>query len=157
MALEPAGDVRDGTREEPPALLGRPVDAAPALPPVRTDAAVTAVHQQWARVHAGSAPGGGTPNAADTGPGGWRSRVHRAVTRAALDAQRPVLEADRALIGDLIRAADALALRCDALADRVVLLEHSLAEVVDVLGADLARLRAEVAARRDPAAPPLDG
>ena len=49
---------------------------------------------------------------------------------------------DRALIGSLIRAVEVLAQRCDELAGRLVDLESTVGEVVDVLGADLVQLRA---------------
>jgi hypothetical protein len=96
---------------------------------------------------------------------GWRDRLGRFVSRIAVEAQRPAQQAqqdDRALIGDLIRAVDALAARCDALADRLETLERSVAEVVEVLGADLVHLRAEMAdltqaSRHDSDSPPRDG
>jgi hypothetical protein len=78
------------------------------------------------------------------------------VVRASL---QPKQQEDRVLIGDLLRAVDTLATRCDALADRVVALEQSLAEVVDVLGADLTQIRADLAARHEsgPSAAPTSG
>jgi hypothetical protein len=115
---------------------------------------LAAVHRDWADVHAGTTPGDGTD-----GSRGWRQHLSQLVARAALASQRPLQAEDRMLIGDLIRAADTLATRCDALADRVVALEQSLAEVVEVLGADLTQLRADVAGRREggPSAVPTAG
>ncbi len=122
------GDRADTT----PALLRHAVDAAPPLDPVRGDPAVSSMHQTWARL---ANQGGGS---------GWRRRVERLVPGPSA--------ADRELIGEVIRATDALAARCDQLAERVMALEGALAEVIEVLGADLTRLRAAV----DGTPPPND-
>jgi hypothetical protein len=66
----------------------------------------------------------------------------------------PAQRRDRALVGSVIQAVDAVARRCDELADRVVELEAVVSEVVDVLGAELTRLRAMLVAAQDPG-PPL--
>jgi hypothetical protein len=123
--------------DEPPAMLRHAIDAAPPLDPVRPGTAVTSMHQTWARVDAA----GGRE---DTG-------VRRRVARLVPGPSSQALRDDRMLIGELIRAADALAARCDELADRVMALEGALAEVVEVFGADLTRLRAAglTAARDD--------
>lgn len=155
VALEPpevVGGAVDGTpgplrgAVPPPALLTHALDAAPPLPPVRADPALTAMHEGWSRAHATPAGAVG-----DGAPGGWRGRVSGFVARAARRAVQPAQAEDRAMIGDLIRATDTLAARCDALADRVATVERALAEVVEVLGADVARLRADVASRPAPA------
>jgi hypothetical protein len=122
-----------GRADEPPALLHHAVDAAPPLGPVRADPAVSSMHQTWARMAAG-----------DGSASGWRGKVER-----AMPGRSP---ADRELIGEVIRAADALAARCDQLSERVMALEGALAEVIEVLGADLVRLRAAV----DGTTPPHD-
>lgn len=128
-----------------PRLLGRPADPPPPLDPVRGADAVAGVHRHWAAVHAEPAP------APPAGPG-LRRRADRHVAAVAAAALGPAQHHDRALIGDLIRAVDALAERCDTLADRLEALEALVAETVEVLGADLTRLRADVRAV-PPAAP----
>jgi hypothetical protein len=75
--------------------------------------------------------------------GGPSRHVERLVPGLSADVRN-----DRDLIGELIRAVDALAARCDELADRMITLESALAELVEVFGADLTRLRA-AAARGD--------
>jgi hypothetical protein len=63
---------------------------------------------------------------------------------------------DRALIGDLIRVAEALAVRCDELAGRVEHLESALEEAVDVLSEDLVHVRARLRVVPGPADPGAD-
>ena len=63
---------------------------------------------------------------------------------------------DRALIGDLIRVAEALAVRCDELAGRIQHLEAALEEAVEVLSEDLVHARAGLADRPEPAGPGPD-
>jgi hypothetical protein len=83
-----------------------------------------------------------------------RAAVRGKLTAVATEVGRPALEADRALIGDLIRAVDALAARVDVLGGRVLALEALVEEVVVVTGQDLARVRAALIG---PAADPSDG
>jgi hypothetical protein len=118
-----------GGADEPPAMLRHAIDAAPRLDPIQGGDAVASMHQTWARIAA-----------AHRGDGGLRHRVERLVPGLSGEVRD-----DRELIGDLIRAADALAARCDELAERVMTLEAALAEMIEVFGADLTRLRAAVA------------
>jgi hypothetical protein len=142
-------------------MLSRPVDAAASLPPVRSDPVLTTAHRDWAAVHDGTSSAAGTGGAGR----GWRQRLSQLMARAVRASLQPRQQEDRMLIGDLLRAVDTLAARCDALADRVVALEQALAEVVDVLGADLTQIRADLAARHEsgpsasptPGPPPHDG
>ncbi|HVA07322.1 MAG TPA: hypothetical protein VNG12_11335 [Acidimicrobiales bacterium] len=48
------------------------------------------------------------------------------------------------LIGVLIRTADAIALRCDEISDRLSAQESLMEDVTESFGADLTKLRAEV-------------
>jgi hypothetical protein len=51
---------------------------------------------------------------------------------------------DPKLVGELIRAIDAVAVRCDELADRVSNLEMSIDDLSGALGEEVTRLRAAV-------------
>lgn len=127
--------------DEPPTMLHHAFDAAPHLDPVRTTDTVTSMHQTWARVATGDAERSAS-----------RGKVGRLLEGLSAQAVRD----DRTMLGELIRATDALAARCDELADRVMALEGALAEMVDVFGADLTRLRAATlaGALEDEAHPP---
>jgi hypothetical protein len=48
------------------------------------------------------------------------------------------------MLGDLIRAIDAVATRCDELSDRVSSLEVSVDDMARILGEEVTRLRAAV-------------
>ncbi len=160
MALEPSRIVDDVAGRshrleggEPPAMLRHPPGAGAPLPSIRAGDEVSSVHRDWAQLHAvgTGAPGG-------DGQRGLRSAVRSRLAAAAADAARPAQEADRALIGDLIRAVDALAARVDVLGGRVLALEALVEEVVVVTSQDLARVRAALATPGDlPPAGPTDG
>ncbi|HVX21091.1 MAG TPA: hypothetical protein VHB02_07075 [Acidimicrobiales bacterium] len=89
----------------------------------------------WAQLHA-AAP----PTTAGSLPQKFRTKARAIATDLVGHDQRD----DRALIESLIHAVDTLALRCDELANRLARLDDAVGEVVDVLGADLVRLRAAV-------------
>ncbi len=145
VAIEPREVVADVASrshtvadDDAPLPLSRPAAPGPTLAPVREDDRVAAVHAAWERVHAvGSPPGRSATGVAGRLGGRVDARVDATVGAAQRD--------DRALIGDLIRAADALATRCDELADRLVTLEALVEEVVCVVSEDLTHLRAVVA------------
>ena len=61
-----------------------------------------------------------------------------------------------ALIGDLIRAAETLAIRCDELAGKVSGLERALRDVVEVMGEDLIAVRAALTLDVAPGSRPID-
>jgi hypothetical protein len=138
---------------EPPAMLRHPPGTGAPLPSIQAADEVAAVHRDWAQLHAvGVSPPPGV------GHRGLRSAVRSRLATVAAEAGRPAQEADRALIGDLIRAVDALAARVDVLGGRVLALEALVEEVVVVTSQDLARVRAAVAAGAGrPPAGPTDG
>jgi hypothetical protein len=134
MALDPRDTVNDA-----PALLSRPVPSQSPLPPLRDEPGVAAMHEAWARAH-------DADHSSGTGEGlrgSLRTRAESAMSAVAGPTQRR----DRAVVGSVIQAVDAVARRCDELAGRVAELEAVVGEVVDVLGADLVRVRAELARR----------
>jgi hypothetical protein len=155
VALDPLQVVRDIADRShrldavsPPGMLTRPVAGGEPLPHVRGDDQLTELHAAWARAD-GQAPGGLPPD--DDGlRGRFRARV--AATSGALAS--PAQRDDRALIGALIRAVDALARRCDELADKVADLESVLAEIVDTVGSDLVAIRAALSAGPPAGSPP---
>lgn len=116
---------------EPPAMFRRPSDAPEPLVPLRTGETITAVHSEWARLY--------TPT--DT-PASLRQRLGRRVR--SLSA-RVGLGYDPKFVGDLVRALDTVAGRCDELADRVSNLEMTIDDLSGVLGEEVTRLRAAVA------------
>ncbi len=116
----------------PPNFISRPIDAPAGLDPVRHTDELNALHQLWAEAHAGE---NGAPNDARRSP---RQQ------KGPSDAIERALTFDRALIGALIRANDALAVRADVLADRLERVESLLAEVTNTLGAELTHLRAQL-------------
>jgi hypothetical protein len=125
-----------------PRLLSRRADPLP-LPPALHDAEVVAsLHLKWAQL-AGIGQGAsplGSSDASDAagGGGGVRAKVRARVVAAA----RADAAADRGLIGDLIRAVDAVAARVDEVTARVGNLELLVQEVLDRLSEDLVRVQA---------------
>ena len=88
------------------------------------------LHTEWARLHA---------ERAETEALGTRLRNRtRSVT------SRIVGRADHRFLGDLVRAVDAIAARCDELSERVANLEHISDDTARVLGQELTQLRAAV-------------
>ena len=108
----------------PPRLFRRPADAPPPFTHIRGDDVIGSLHRVWA---------------ASFGPTSLASRVRR----GTLGVRR-----ERELIGSLIRAVDAVALRCDEIADRLANQEALVEEVVAAYGEDLTQLRVAVAAMR---------
>jgi hypothetical protein len=160
VALDPheiVSDVAQRARriaaDRPPGLLRHPPGAGTPLPSVHHGQELATVHHGWASVHDDETEGAGEGRR-----GGSRmwARVRAHVVAAALPAQR----ADRALIGDLIRAVDALGQRVDEVGTRLVFLEELVEELVVVTSDDITRIRAAIAAdieQDGPAGPPKVG
>ncbi len=126
-----------------PRLLTHRADPLP-LPPALHDAEVVAsLHLRWAQL---AAAGQGAPplgaGDADDGPGVGRSGVRAKVRARVVAAARADAAADRGLIGDLIRAVDAVAARVDEVTARVGNLELLVQEVLDRSSEDLVRVQA---------------
>ncbi len=116
-----------------PTLLEHAPNPGPHLAPVRQATELTAVHRQWAQLHDVE------PRPA---PRGVRARLRRRLVGAGERLLGPALSEERELVGGLIRATEALAVRCDELASRVECLEDVLVEVVNVVSEDLTSVRA---------------
>jgi hypothetical protein len=123
---------------EPPSMFRRPSDPVEQLAPLRSGDSIVSMHAEWARLHAETTPG------ANLG--------HRIKRKARTYATRLGIVADRRLLGDVIRALDAVAARCDELSDRVNNIEITVDDVSRILGEEVTRLRATV--ERDTPVPP---
>jgi hypothetical protein len=118
--------------DQPPLMLPRPSEAPEPLPSIRNSELLTKLHTEWARIHAPAA----------TSPASLWSRVRRKMSPAAL---RTIGSTDHALVGDLIRAMDALAARSDELSTRLANQEVVVASFVQIVGQEVTQLRAAVA------------
>jgi hypothetical protein len=138
MVREPLSQLSDRPQsseqaDEPaPRMFRRASDVPDPLPPIRQDDQLVTMHREWARL--ASADG-----AASASP---RQRLNRLARRVT--GRRPAA-IDRELIADLIRAIDAVAGRCDALADRLAHHDVVVDDVVTIYGEELTRLRVELA------------
>jgi len=115
---------------DPPTTFRRPTDPPDPLPSIRGSDHVVRLHKEWARIHAN----------ADLPASRTLSRRLRDKTRGV--ASRFGTGNHDQLLGDLVRAVDALAARCDELSDRVANLEVSVDDVVRTFGPELTQLRA---------------
>jgi hypothetical protein len=118
--------------EPPPSMFRRVADVHDPLPPVRQAEDVVKLHREWIRI---SAPRGEQSRAL------W-PRLVRLVRRIARRGPGAV---DREMIADLIRAIDAVAARCDVIADRLDHQNVVVDDAVTIFGEELTRLRAESA------------
>jgi hypothetical protein len=120
----------DETSADPtPSMFQRAADVHDVLAPVRESDAVVKMHREWIRM---SAPPAGQSTAL------W-PRLVRLVRRVANRGPGAV---DREMIGDLIRAIDAVAARCDVIADRLDHQNIVVNDAVTIFGEELTRLRA---------------
>jgi hypothetical protein len=141
-------DLSSGEHPEDPApsMFSRPSDVADPLPSVRHGDQVARLHREWIRITATST-GGSSP---------WQ----RLIRRLRRMANRVPGSIDREMIADLIRAIDAVAARCDEMADRLAAQQIVVNDAVTIFGEELTRLRAESAplrgaAKISPAPSPL--
>jgi hypothetical protein len=109
-----------------PKMYSRPTETSERLTSIRASTHVTALHTKWARLR------------------GEDSALSRGHQKVAAAARRIVGTSDTILIGDLIRAIDALAERCDELTSRLARQEEITAEIAGSLGQDVARLQATI-------------
>jgi hypothetical protein len=112
-------------------MFSRTTESPDALEPIRGSNLIGMLHTAWQRA-------AGRDISPPDAPGG---RL-RAKSRAGLE--RIWGRADHELIGDLIRAVDAIAARCDEIAGRLSHQEIVTSEVAQALGQEVTRLRAAV-------------
>jgi hypothetical protein len=150
VAIDPHQIVNDVARRahdlreaDAPAVLSRPPGPGAPLPSVQHGDEVEAVHRAWADAHAAREAAASGESSASTGGGldAIKARVKARISSAAA-AGLPDPGVDRRVVGDLIRAVDALAHRIDELGGRLVALEELVEEVVVVASEDLTRVRA---------------
>jgi hypothetical protein len=141
MAVEPESA---RVMQEPPRMFSRPTEPPRPIEPIRSGEFVTKLHATWSRPYENRSS--------------WSNRI-RSKSRSAIE--RLLGRADHELIGDLIRAVDAVAARCDEISARLSQLEIITNEVAETLGPEVTRLTAEVGhlASRGPitANPPTHG
>ena len=118
---------------EPPAMFQRPSDPLPPLPPLRARRRDRSVAWWMDRIHA---PSVAKPTFAQRLRSKLRSIRSRIVTGA-----------DHRLLGDLVRAVDAVAARCDELSERAVNCEIVVDDLARILGEEVTRLHAAVGER----------
>ena len=118
--------------EAPPLMLDHALGAHPRLAPVRESDQLKAIHLGW--VEQNGIPG--------IDPNRWRRLYKRARRSAGIMLGRPQ-PADN-LVGELIRATDAVAARCDELSTRLSDLELLFEDLIKVVGDDIVRLRAAI-------------
>jgi len=126
--VAPDEDLGDPT----PSMFQRAADIHDLLPPIREADDVVKLHREWIRI---STPPAGQPTAL------W-SRLVRVLRRVANRGPGAI---DREMIADLIRAIDAVAARCDVIADRLDHQNIVVNDAVTIFGEELTRLRAESA------------
>ncbi len=144
LAPEPREIVNDirarrRTVPGPPSMLTLPVGTQPLPPPVHEHQTVTEMHADWHRVHH-------RPRVPESAGRGLRGAVSNRIADVTRKTLEPDLRDDRMLVGDLIRATDVVARRCDDLAQRIAQLEAVVEEVVRVISADVTSLRAALVA-----------
>jgi hypothetical protein len=122
---------------QPPRMFSRPTEAPDPLTPIHPSEQMVALHTGWARQE-------GQRALTESGRG-FGARLRDGIRRVwSRD--------DHERIGDLIRAVDALAVRCDELAERMSHQQIVTSELVEAFGQEITRLRAAVehAALGDP-------
>jgi hypothetical protein len=115
-----------------PSMFQRAADVHDLLSPIRQADDVVKLHREWIRI---STPPAGQPTSL------W-SRLVRVMRRVANRGPGAI---DREMIADLIRAIDAVAARCDVIADRLDHQNIVVNDAVTIFGEELTRLRAESA------------
>jgi hypothetical protein len=119
--LSPASDPED----DAPRMFQRSSDVPPPLPHLRHGEQISRLHSEWiVRIVPPTRPSSG-------------QRAIRVIRRVANRAG----SVDREIVADLIRAIDALATRCDELADRLEHQQIVVDDAVNIFGEELTRLR----------------
>jgi hypothetical protein len=140
MSDPPSTDEYPG--DPTPSMFQRAADVHTLLPPIREADDVVKMHRAWIRISTPPTPGQSTAL--------W-PRLVRLLRRVANRGPGAV---DREMIGDLIRAIDAVAARCDVIADRLDHQNIVVNDAVTIFGEELTRLRAESAPDLGDAGPP---
>jgi hypothetical protein len=132
----------DDHPDEAPSMFQRASDVRDPLPPVRASEQVVRLHREWIRIT--SAPAGQSA-----------ALPHRLVRLVRRIVSRGPGGIDREMIGDLIRAIDTVAARCDVIADHLAHQDVVVDDAVTIFGEELTRIRAELAPRASAGQSPL--
>jgi hypothetical protein len=116
--------------ENPPRMFRLPTDPPEHLQSLRAGDQITRLHTEWARRRAAS------PKTDSVG-----TRVR---SRVKVFAAQVTGADDRRFLGDLVRAVDAVAIRCDELSERVSNLATTLDDLARSLSEEVTQLRATV-------------
>lgn len=111
-------------------MFRRPSDPPEPLPSLRSNQHIVRLHTEWARLHA-------TPTASQAPSARVRAKARSAFSRL-------VGTADHQLLGDVVRAVDAVAARCDELSERVGDLGLTSDDLARSLGQEITQLRASL-------------
>jgi hypothetical protein len=115
-----------GPEDDAPRMFARSSEVPPPMPHLRHGEQISRLHSEWiVRIVPPARPSGG-------------QRAIRVIRRVANRAG----SVDREIVADLIRAIDALASRCDELADRLEHQQIVVDDAVSIFGEELTRLRA---------------
>ncbi len=120
----------------PPSMFSRPTDVPEVLPPIRGSELLSIVHTKWAGAH--------TPAEVPV-----TSAWHKLLRRSRRVGARVMGRRDHELLGDLIRAVDAVAARCDDLAARVETLTTNVDDMARAYGEDITQARADLERLRE--------
>jgi hypothetical protein len=115
---------------DPPSMFNRPSDPPEPPLPIRNSDHIVTLHREWARSHR-------EPDETPT-LGRRLRRTARTIVSRVDNGMHDKLS------GDLVRAVDALAARCDELSERVANLEVIVDDVARIFGSELTRLRADI-------------
>jgi hypothetical protein len=115
----------------PPVMFDYPSDAPPPLTPLRGGAEITRIHDYWTRLD--------SPVTDTRSP-----TVNRLVRRGRRIALRALGRSDHDFLADLTRSIDAVAARCDELAEQLARQQHLAETLARTLGEEVTRLRALV-------------
>src|SRR5271168_1079785 len=121
---------REGPAETAPTMFTRPSDVPDPFEPVRSGEPVVSLHREWLRIEV------------------LPKKQKKSPTRRFMELIRRVFDrvpggVDRVFVAEMIRAIDAVAVRCDEISERLTQQQIVLDEVATIFGEELTRLRAE--------------
>jgi hypothetical protein len=128
--LNDVGAEGEQAADSAPSMFKRSADVPDPLPSIRHAEPLAQLHREWIRIS--------TPLAGQS-----TSPWHRLVRLGRRIASPGGV--DREMIADLIRAIDAVAARCDEIADRLGHQQIVVDDMANIFGEELTRLRAESA------------
>lgn len=127
--LSPDGE---GPVETAPTMFTRPSDVPEPLEPMRNGEPVVSLHREWLRIEV------------------LPKKQKKSPNRRLMEMVRRVFDrvpggVDRVFVAEMIRAIDAVAVRCDEISERLTQQQIIVDEMATIFGEELTRLRAESA------------